>query len=120
MTHVIDYQTIPEDIRGIFEIVAPAGAVAVRATADGHWALRVQGGNPITIEGAIRAAGQSAFAGSPTMVTLRAITAGEVGLFDDDDAAVLRGVIDRAAERDSQSVVQRAIGAIREADNAQR
>lgn len=120
MTHVIDYQAIPEDIRGIFEIVSPAGATAIRATADGHWALRVEEGNPINIEGAIRAAGQPAFAGSPNMVTLRAVSAEEVALFDAEDQAVLLAVLDKAAERDSQSVVQRCTDAIREADNAQR
>jgi len=95
--HVIAFDTIPDDIRGIYTIV---GADSIRASVDGHWLIWFDSPvNAVSIEGAIRAAGHPAFAETYNIVTLRAITPNELSLFDDADQKILKPVIQAASYR---------------------
>lgn len=111
-SHVIPFDTIPADVRGAYEILAAAGALSVRASTCGYWCLKLRPGtNAVTLEGLLRGAGCPAFAGSPTLLTLRAITTEEIELFEPDDQRVLRTV----RPSDQGSVIERIIKSLSDA-----
>lgn len=114
MNHVIAYSNIPEDIRGVFDTLQKGGAIAVRASADGFWCIRLKPGtNAVALEGLLRGVGVPAFAGSATLLTLRAITTAEVALFDESDQSTLSRAIKTADAEQQAPVIQRIVDGLR-------